>query len=97
VATEKLDVIPMALRAASGAIAGHSARVASGAGSLSESAEMSGVAAAALHSAFDEYCAEFSNRLSSVSAALVRAAGSFTEMEGINSQSFLSIVPVRQV
>jgi hypothetical protein len=96
-ASEMLDVIPVALRTASGVISGHSARLASTSGSLSESAEISGAAAIALHCAFDEYCAEFSQRLSSMSAALVGVAGSFTEMEDHNSRTFASIAPVGRV
>lgn len=101
-ASETLDVVPVALRAASGAIARHAAQVASSSGSLTGSAEMSGVAAATVHSAFNGYCVAFSQRLSSASAALVDAAGSFTAMEDTNRAALASIapgggVPVRQV
>ncbi|HYB35616.1 MAG TPA: hypothetical protein VEF72_07455 [Mycobacterium sp.] len=90
-ATGTLDVPPSALRAASLVIAGHAARVAAPSAPATESAEMSGVVAAAFGSALDGYCAAFGRRLSSVSAALVGAAGSFTAMEDVNSQALASI------
>lgn len=90
---EMLKLVPVALRAASGVIAGHAAQVATAAGSVNGTAELSGVAAAALHGAFDGYCGEFSQRLSSVSAALVGATDSYTAMEETNSHKFEAITP----
>jgi hypothetical protein len=90
---ELLKVVPGASRAASEAVAGHAVHVASAAGRLSGSAEMSGVAAMALHGVFDEYCASFSERLSSMSAGLAGAAGSYTVMEQTNCHTLASIAP----
>ncbi|UQX10183.1 hypothetical protein [Candidatus Mycobacterium methanotrophicum] len=93
-ASEILDVVPVALETASGVIARHATRVASSSGSLTATAEMSGVAAAAaVHGAFHGYCAAFSVRLSSASAALVGAARSFTAMEDTNRAELASITP----
>jgi hypothetical protein len=88
-----LRVVPDALRAASATIAAHAAHVTAAAGSLSGSAEMSGVAAMTLHGAFGDYCGECSQRLSSVSAALVGAADSYTAMEQANRHTLASIAP----
>jgi hypothetical protein len=88
-----LEVNPAGLRGASGIIAGHAGQVASVAGSVRGSAELSGVAASAAHGAFDDHCMAFSQRLSSVSAALLRTASSFTAMENTNSRTVASISP----
>jgi hypothetical protein len=92
-----LRVLPPALRAASGVIAGHAAQVILPRGPRAESAEICGVGAAAVDSAFEGYCAAFSQRLSSASAALVAAACSFTGMEDGNSAALASIAPMRTV
>ncbi len=92
-ASDPLEVNPAGLHGASGIIAGHAGQVASAAGSLRGSAELCGVAASAVHGAFDDHCVAFSQRLSSVSAALVRTASSFTAMENTNSRTLASISP----
>ncbi|MDI3315001.1 MAG: hypothetical protein QJR12_12260 [Mycobacterium sp.] len=89
-----LEVLPPGLQDASGIIAGHGARVVSAAGSLSGSAELSGAAAAAVHGAFDGFCAAFAQRLSLASTALLGAAGSFTAMEHTSTQMLASVAPV---
>lgn len=101
-AADTLKVLPAALRAASGTIAGQAAEVASSSETSSGSAELSGVAAASVHAAFTGFCGAFSQRLSSASAALVGDAGAFTAMEGANRAALGSIAPagdgpVRQV
>jgi hypothetical protein len=88
-----LKVVPFSLRAASATIAGHAAHVASAAGDLTGSSEMSGLAAAALHGAFGDYCGQYSQRLSSVSAALVGAADLYTATEQANRHKLASIAP----
>ena len=93
-ACDTLKVLPLALQAASGIIAGHAAQVAPTSGSLGGTAESSGVAAAAMHGAFNGYRAAFAQRLESASAALVAAAGSFTATEDTNSRLLASIAPV---
>jgi hypothetical protein len=100
--SDELEINPAALRGASRIIAEHAAQVASAAGSLSGSAELSGAAAAAMHDAFNGYCAAFAQRLSTASTALLGAAASFTAMEDTNSQMLASIAsggdaPVREV
>jgi hypothetical protein len=92
-ASDELEVTPTGLRGGSGIIAGHAGQVLSAAGSLTGSAELSGVAAGAVHGAFDDYCAAFSQRLSSASAALMATASLFTAMENTNSQALASIAP----
>jgi hypothetical protein len=86
-----LKVLPSALRAASGVIAGYVAQVTSPPGPGTGSAELCGAGAAAVNSAFDAYCAAFSQRLSSASAALEAAAHSFTAMEDANSAALASV------
>ncbi|BCO33750.1 hypothetical protein BMW24_021085 [Mycobacterium heckeshornense] len=88
-----LEVLPPGLQGASGIIAAHGARVVSAAGSLSGSAELSGAAAAAVHGAFEGFCAAFAQRLSSASTALLEAASMFTAMEDTNTQRLGSIAP----
>ncbi|SON59257.1 hypothetical protein MSIMFI_00739 [Mycobacterium simulans] len=88
--SKNLDVVPAALRAASGVVAGH-AQLASSAGSGETSTETAGVAAAGFGSAFGGYCDQFSYRLSVASAALVGAAGAFTAMEDANRAALASI------
>jgi hypothetical protein len=92
-----LKVLPPALQAASGVIAGYAAEVALQPGPRAESAEICGAGAAALDGAFEGYCAAFSQRLSSASAALMAAAHSFTAMDDTNSAALASIAPVRTV
>lgn len=90
-ADDSLKVLPVALHAASGIIAGHAARVASSPGGSVRSAEESGVAAGAINAAFHGFCAAFSQRLSSTSTALVDVAGSFSATEDTNRQALASI------
>ncbi|BBU20219.1 hypothetical protein [Mycobacterium xenopi] len=90
---DELRVLPPALRGASGIVSGHAGQVASAAGSLTESGELAGAAAASMHGAFDGYCAAFAQRLRTASTALVGAAGLFTVMEDTNSQVLASIAP----
>lgn len=85
-ASDELEVTPAGLWGASGIIAAHGGQVASAAGSLRESAELSGAAAGAVHGAFDGYCLAFSQRLTSASAALAETASVFTAMDKTNSQ-----------
>jgi hypothetical protein len=92
-----LRVLPSALQAASGVIAGYAAQVALPPGPRAESAEICGVGVAAVDSAFEGYRAAFSQRLSSASAALVAAACSFTGMEDGNSVALASVAPVGMV
>jgi hypothetical protein len=93
-ASEMLDVVPAALRAASEAVAGHAARIGSPTTGRSNGlAEMSGAAAAALQNALDGYRGAFSQRLTTASAALAYAADSFTAMEDANSAVLASVAP----
>ncbi|MCV7124678.1 hypothetical protein [Mycobacterium lacus] len=69
--------------------------MASSAGGLSGSAELSGVAAAAMHAALGEYCGAFSQRLSSASAALTVASGAFVAMDDANSAALALVAPVQ--
>ena len=88
------DVVAPALRAGSEIVAGHAAQVGSSVGHLSGSSEMSGVAAAAMHAALDEYCAAFGQRLSSASAALTVASGAFAATDQANSAALASVASV---
>ncbi len=88
---ELLEVTPAGLRGASGIVAGHGAQVLSAPGFLSGSAELSGVAAGAMHGAFDGYCQAFSQRLSTVSAALVEKASAFAAGDDANRQMLACI------
>ena len=92
--SETLDVVAVALLAASGIISGHAAQVVSSVGSLSGSAELSGVAAAAMHAALGEYCGAFGQRLSSASAALTVASGAFVAMDDDNSAALASVASI---
>jgi hypothetical protein len=92
-ATGELELTPAGLRGASGIITGHAAQVRSAPGSLGGSAELSGVAAGAMHGAFDGYCQAFSQRLSTVSAALVETASSFADRDYANCQVLACIAP----
>lgn len=90
-ASDMLEVLPAALQAASGTLAGHAAEVVPPGAPPTGSAEASGMAAAAVHTAFTGYCGAFSQRLSSASAALVRDAGAFTATEGANRTALASV------
>jgi hypothetical protein len=91
-----LEVVPVSLRAASATIAGQAAEVVSAAGNLTGSPEMSGLAGAALHGAFGDYCGRYSQRLSLVSAALQGAADSYTATEQANRRKLTSLSPEMQ-
>lgn len=92
-ASGEIEVTPAGLRGASGIVAGHAAQIISAPGSLSGSAELSGVAAGAMHGAFDGYCQAFSQRLSAMSASLVETASSFSAREDANRQMLAGIEP----
>lgn len=85
-----MHVVPVALRAASGVVAGHSVQLAWPAGTAT-SAENAGVAAASFGGALGGYCGAFSQRLSVASAALMAAASAFSAMEDANSAALASI------
>ncbi|ORA20271.1 hypothetical protein BST12_15380 [Mycobacterium angelicum] len=84
-------MVAPALRAASKIVADHAARVASSLEHLIGSSEISGVAAAAMHVALDEYCAACDQRLSSASAALTVASGAFAATDETNSAALASV------
>jgi hypothetical protein len=90
--SKNLQVVPAALRAASGVVAGHAQR-ALPAGTAGTSAQMAGVAAAAFSGAFGGYCGMFSQRLSVASAALTGAADAFSATEDANRAALASIDP----
>lgn len=91
--TMNLHVIPVALRAASGVVAGHGAQLALPPGTAGTSAENAGAAGAAFGGALGGYCGAFWQRLSVASAALTAAAGAFSAMEDANSAALASIAP----
>jgi hypothetical protein len=95
-ASETLRVLPAALRAASGTIAGHAAQVASPPAALTASTESSGMAAVAVQAAVGEFGTALSGRLSSVADALATASGAFTTTEDTNRAQLSAIAPGTQ-
>jgi hypothetical protein len=95
--SERLDVLPPALRAASAVIAGHAVRVEPTPGPAVASEELSSIAAGAFDDAFGAFAQAVSQRLSSGAGALVAAAGSFAAMEVVNCEALASIAPTRQM
>lgn len=93
--SKRVDVVAVALRAASEVIGGHAERVASSVGSVCGSAESSGAAAAAMHAAWGEYCGVFGARLSAASAALTVASRTFVAMDDANSAALTLVAPVQ--
>lgn len=90
---QTLDVLPQALQAAAGIISGHATRVGAPAGTVRGSAETAGAAAAAADAALDNYCRAFSQRLTSVAAAVSGAAAGLNGMEADNSAALASVAP----
>lgn len=88
-----LRVVPVALRTASGVVAGHGVQFALPAGTAGTPAENAGVAAAAFGGALGGHCGAFSQRLSVAPAALMAAAGALSAMEDANSEALASIAP----
>lgn len=90
---EKLMVSPAGLWAASAALARQGGQPGSPSGSVGSAAEMSGRAAGVLDRAVDGYCVAFSQRLSSVSAALGGAGGCYTATDTACGAALTAIAP----
>lgn len=84
---------PTGLWTASAVLADQAGQPGSHSGSASSAAEMSGRAAAVLNRAVDGYCAAWSGRLSSVSAALETSAGRCTSMDTVSGAALAAIRP----
>jgi hypothetical protein len=84
---EALGAVPAGLQTASGVLSGHSTKLVTPSCQGAAATEAAGVAAVELTSAFERFSEILGQRLSSVSAALSKAAGTYTAMDDANSRA----------